>query len=80
VTAPSSPSLGRFDGSRAAPRLRPRRRRWSQRCLGILGCASRSSPFPRAAGATTVWVRWCGGRVDAPSGIPVIDLVEATAG
>lgn len=36
--------------------------------------------FARAAGATAVWVRWRGGRVDAPSGIAVIDLVDATRG
>lgn len=36
--------------------------------------------FARAAGATAVWVRWRGGRVDAPAGIPVIDLTEATRG
>jgi hypothetical protein len=36
--------------------------------------------FARAAGAAAVWVRWRGGRVDAPAGIPVVDLTEATRG
>jgi hypothetical protein len=36
--------------------------------------------FARDAGAVVVWVRWHGGRVESPLGVPVIDLVDATRG
>jgi hypothetical protein len=36
--------------------------------------------FARAAGAVAVWVRWHTGRVDAPDGVHVIDLVQASRG
>ena len=36
--------------------------------------------FARDARAIAVWVRWHGGRVEAPTGIHVLDLVEATRG
>lgn len=36
--------------------------------------------FARDAGAVAVWVRWHSGRVEAPEGVSVIDLVEATRG
>lgn len=34
--------------------------------------------FVRDAGAVPVWVRWHSGRVEAPAGVAVIDLVEIT--
>lgn len=36
--------------------------------------------YARDAGAVAVWVRWHSGRLEAPNGIHVIDLVEATRG
>lgn len=36
--------------------------------------------FVRDAGAVAIWVRWNAGRVEAPDGIHVIDLIEATRG
>jgi hypothetical protein len=34
--------------------------------------------FARDAGAVPVWVRWHSGRLQAPEGVAVIDLIEAT--
>jgi hypothetical protein len=36
--------------------------------------------FARDAGAVAIWVRWNAGRVGAPDGVHVVDLVEETRG
>jgi Uma2 family endonuclease len=36
--------------------------------------------FARDAGAVPVWMRWRGGRVQAPAGAHLIDLIEQTRG